>query len=210
MSIINLFATFYLLYGIKLLDSIEDTVRLLISIILIVLCLAFLFGYFKSFKREKNVLCLYTNNNYIFSYINCFGHYISKTFNILSSMTTNSTTYSSSIVSLKDNEADEINDITDGKIGIIEDESSVEGYEIPNEIIESKKIDNEIVEYESYISLIKALYAEEIKYAFLPTNYAIMFQNSSEEELATLEEDTKIIYSKEKVVKIKKQVNLVS
>lgn len=205
MSIINLFATFYLLYGIKLLDGIEDTVRLLISIILIVLCLAFLFGYFKSFKKRKKMFYVYIPITIIYSVILIvFGHYISKTFNILSSMTTNSTTYSSSIVSLKDNEADEINDITDGKIGIIEDESSVEGYEIPNEIIESKKIDNEIVEYESYISLIKALYAEEIKYAFLPTNYAIMFQNSSEEELATLEEDTKIIYSKEKVVKNKK------
>lgn len=205
MSIINLFATFYLLYAIKLLDGIEDTVRLLISIILIVLCLAFLFGYFSTFKKRKKMFYVYIPITIIYSFIlTIFGHYILKTFNILSSMTTNSTTYSSSIVSLKDNEADDIDDITDGKIGMIDDESSVEGYEIPNEIIESEKIDNEIVEYESYISLIKALYDEEIEYAFLPTNYVIMFQNSGDDTLETLEEDTKIIYSKEKVVKNKK------
>ena len=133
--------------------------------------------------------------------------YISDTYNTLKNMTSNSTSYSTSIVSLKENKIDKISEINNGKIGMINDEDSIVGNEIPLEIIEKNKLQNEIVEYDNFVELIDALLKEDVSYAFLPTNYDILFSNVEGKNFEKLKENTKIIYTKTKKIKNEKTKN---
>jgi hypothetical protein len=48
-------------------------------------------------------------------------------------------------------------------------------YQVPNEIIKEYDLDNSVNYYESFIEVIDALKEEKITYAFLPTNYDVLF-----------------------------------
>lgn len=210
--ILNTLSTLGLLYSIYLLNGIENLMRLMVGIILIIILLLFYISYRKSIKKEKSKYILYIPITIIYSCILFLGsYYIIKTYNIIDSITSNSTTYSSSIVTLSENKANKISQIKSGKIGRIADDASIDGYQIPKDIVKKEKLDNKILDYESYISLIKALYSGEVEYIFLPTNYTVMFQNMDEAEINDLNTKTKIIYTKEKKVKkniLSKKTNL--
>ncbi len=200
--LINTFATGYLLYAIALLNNIENRLRLFIAIALVIIWIIFFICYKGTVKKQKSKYGIFIPVTIVYATILCVGaFYIIKTYNIIGNMTTDSTTYSSSLITLSDNKIDDISKVKDGKIGMLADDTSIDGYVIPKEIIKEQKLSNEILEYESYISLLKGLYDNEIEYALLPTNYTVMFQNVEEAELSNLSEDTKIIYTKEKKVK---------
>ena len=201
--IINTVATGYLLYAISLLNGIENKIRLLLAIVLVIAWLIFFVCYKKSIKKAKSKYGIFIPITIIYAAILSLGaFYIIKTYNIIGNMTSDSTTYSSSLITMTDNKVDKISNISKtSKIGMLGDDTSIDGYQIPKEIIKKENLDNKILEYESYISLLKGLYAGEVEYAFVPTNYTVMFQNVEEAELQKLNEDTKIIYSKEKKVK---------
>ncbi len=88
-----------------------------------------------------------------------------------------------------------------GKIGMVDDETNTIGYTIPNDIIKSEKISNKVESYESYVDIINALYNNEIEYAFLPTNYTVMFETMEEANFTDIRDKTKIIYTKNESVK---------
>lgn len=201
--IINTVATGYLLYAISLLNGIENKVRLLLAIVLGIAWIIFVICYRKSIKKGKSKYGLFIPITIIYALILSFGaFYIVKTVGIIGNMTSDSTTYSSSLITLTSNKIDKISKVPkSSKVGMLGDDTSIDGYQIPKEIIKDKKMKNKVLEYESYISLLKGLYDGEVEYAFLPTNYTVMFQNMEEAELQNLKEDTKIIYTKEKKVK---------
>ena len=59
---------------------------------------------------------------------------------------------------------------------MIKNENSKEGYILANRLIKENKLDNnEIIYYDDYLPLINALYNEEIKYVFIPTDYENIF-----------------------------------
>ncbi len=111
--------------------------------------------------------------------------------------------YSSSVVVMASNDAEDINDILDYKIGVLDDNNkkSPDGYIIPQEIIDDNKLydDNELIDYSDYQSMITDLYANEIDAIILPTDYSSMFKTITGYE--NIESDTKIILTKEKKMK---------
>lgn len=199
--ILTSLASIYLLYSLSLLTGIENFLRLCgVFIILIIWIIFFLFSIRILIRKKKIgyiifiiVALLYSGGLYFVS--NNIDRVISK----LGHISTNASTYSTSIVSLKENKATTIKDLDDSKIGILNDENSVEGYTIPKEIMKEKKLKNNLSEYDSFISLLQDLYEGNIDYVFLPTNYAIKF--SSIEGFGDLETKTKIIYTQTKEVK---------
>ena len=90
-------------------------------------------------------------------------------------------TYSSSLVVMKENSASKVKDISNYTIGILNDESSPDGYIIPQEIIKSNKLndENEIKTYEEYSSMITDLYIGEVDAILVPSNYVDMFMSIS-------------------------------
>ena len=117
----------------------------------------------------------------------------------IAKISTSTTTYSSSIVTLNTNDVSNIKDIPSSeKIGILDDENSIDGYTVPNEIIKKEKLKNEIVKYNDYSSLIQDLLDKKIKYVFLPTNYEVKLSSTDSFDFSK----TKIVYSYEKSIKL--------
>jgi len=193
--IFSLISSIYISYSLILLSGIETPIRIIVIIILLILLLCLNLKYLSSYFNHKKRYYFYTIFLIIYSIILIFiGNIIIKTYSKIDNLTTNKTLYSSSLVSLV---YDDISDIK-GKIGILKDEESIDGNQIPNEIIEDKKLKNEIVKYDSYISLLNAL-NKEVDAIFLPTSYNLMFQNI--EGININLSNLNKIYSKEKFVK---------
>ena len=192
-------ASFLMLYSLSLLNGIENKVRILLSIDLIVI-LIFLFFLSRKFiyhshKKHFGFLLFCFLYTFILS---ISSYYIYKTYHVIDKMTSTSTTYYSSLITLKENKANSISDITTGTIGYLSDTSSVDGNQMPKEIISREKIKNKVVEYDSYISLIDALLDKKVDYIFVPGNYILMFSSLDGVDFESLEENTKVLYTKEK------------
>lgn len=194
----------YFSYSLLLLKNIETILRigiLLFFIFLSVMCTISIIK--NTFKRKKIKILIVTILSTIFSVgIVIIGYNISKIYSAIASISTTSQTYSSSLVTLNTSNLEKIEDIESEKIGILNDTESIDGYQIPQEIIKENKLSNELVEYSNYLDMINDLLDEKIDVIFLPTNYSILFSNI--EGLETLNEKTKIIYTKDKNIKVNK------
>ena len=195
------FGTFYLFYVVSLLNNIENNIRFLLNIIL-------LFLWFMMFNMSINVLKKNRKKKYLLLLIFMFIYSIilvvasitaHNIYEKIAKISTSTTTYSSSIVTLNTNDVSNIKDIpSNEKIGILNDENSIDGYTVPNEIIKKEKLKNEIVKYNDYSSLIHDLLDEKIKYVFLPTNYEVKLSSTDSFDFSK----TKIVYSYEKSIKL--------
>ena len=203
MIILCILASICSIYSLSLLNGVENLIRTVMSGIIVVLCIAFVVGLFNCFKKKNKRYLIYFPFVLLYSILLIgFSYYVKKTYNVVANVSSNATTYSSSIVTKKDNSSKSIKDVK-GKIGYLKDKKNVIGNTIPKEVIKEEKLGVTEKKYDSYIDLINALYKDEVDYIFLPTNYVIMFSNYEGQDFSTLEQDTKIIYTKEKKVKSK-------
>lgn len=205
-TLILLGGTGYLIYNLSLLKDIENLLRLIAVIVLIVIAVFLIIlslRLLRKFKKAKLIIVIILM--LIFGTGELFIAYnINKVYGTLKKVsdTDEYTTYSASLVTLKTNKADSIDDIKAGTLGLLDDESSIEGYVIPKDVITKKDLSNKTESYDSYIAMIDALKEGQVDYIFLPTNYGIMFGNM--EGYENLEETTKIIYTQTKKVKKEK------
>lgn len=197
--------TGYFIYTISLLAGIENFIRLVISFILfIILILFFLFAKKILIKNKRIGFIIILITSIIYFNVSLFlSMNVNKIYNKLNKVTNTTNVYSTSLVTSTDNKVDNILKIDNGDIGLLNDEGSIDGYQIAKEIIKDQKLTNKLVYYEGYVELIEALKENKVKYVFLPTNYKISFNNM--EGISDYLEETKIIYTKEKKI-IKKQV----
>ena len=197
----------YLIFTISKLNNIENALRLVGSVVLIIISLLLFIlsiRFLNKYKKVKLIIVIVLM--LLIGGVGIFGGYnVDKVYNSLAKVSDTSgyTTYSSSLVTLKDNSAKSIKDVSkDSKIGILNDETSYEGYKMPLEIMKKQKLSNETEEYDSYIAMIDALYDGEIEYVFLPTNYSVMF--GSMEGYEDIKDKTKVLLTEQKKVKEKK------
>lgn len=192
----------YFSYALILLKSIETFLRIGIIIFFIFLSILCVKSIIKNTFRKKKIKILITTFiSIIFSIIIIvIGYNVNKIYSAIANISASSQTYSSSIVTLKDSNYNSMDDIKGEKIGILNDQESVDGYQIPQEIIKENNLSNEIVEYNNYLDLVNDLLNEEINLIFLPSNYSILF--ASIDGLENLNEKTKTIYTKDKNIKI--------
>ena len=194
------FATIHFLYILNQFNNVEDTLRLIVGIVIGILWIIISWRLLVSLLKRKVKrylrVCILTM---IYSAIllvisTTLGTALDK----IGNFTTNKTTYSASIVTLKENKAKELKDIKNKKIGMVSDKKSVDGYQIPQEIIKTNDLDNKIENYENYTKMLDALLEGEIEFIFLPTNYVVMFKNI--DAYKDIEKTTKIIYSQKKEI----------
>ncbi len=192
----------YFSYALILLKNIETPLRIGIIILFIALSILCIKTIIKNiFKKKKIKIIITTIISIIFSTaIIIIGYNVNKIYSAIANISTSSQTYSSSIITLNTSPFNSIDDIKGEKIGILNDPESVDGYQIPHEIINENNLSNEIIEYNNYLDLINDLLNEEINLIFLPSNYSILF--TSINGLEDLNEKTKIIYTKDKNVKV--------
>ena len=124
---------------------------------------------------------------------------LDKVSNSISKLTSKVNGYSTSLVVLNTSKLSKINDIKNEKIGIISDANNAEGYIIPMEVVEKEKLNKEnLVTYDSFTEMIKALYNKDIDAIFISSSYVSMF--SSEDGFEDIASKTKVIYEKSKTV----------
>lgn len=194
----------FAIYEILLLDSIEDMIRYIVVGTMGLFDFLFLFitKRILSGKKKKKRKGLFLLILFIYSLI-CFGigGAIFVIYGKLDSLNKETVVYTSDLLVMASNEANNINDIQDMTIGILSDKKSPEGYIIPREIIKENKLEdsNEIQEYDDYTSMLVDLYANELDAMFVSDSYNSMFSGiTGYENIAT---DTKVIIKKDKEMK---------
>ncbi len=200
--IINMISSFLLIYGILKLNSIENFLRYSLCGILILL---FIYLFLTSIKiitkGKKSIIIIFSIIIAIICSIELVSYIgIRKVYKSIDNMNKTSTIYSSSLISMSDKNISNIENINNLKIGTINDPSNIEGYIIPNEIINEFKLDekNQILQYDTYIILLEELYSGNLDLIFLPKEYPLIINSIFEENniYSNIQEETKIIYNK--------------
>lgn len=205
LSVLLLFFTsVFLVYNIFLLGPIEPVLRY-IFIGLILLLNLFKFSNRKRIsKKEKKKRIRFIVGNVLLSFLFLgIGLFIYTFYTSIDGLSKDSDTYSSSLVVKSDSDISGIQDLTNNKIGMIDDKESYEGYIIPEDAIEGNNLekDNKVVTFDNYTDLLNALYSDEVDSVFLPTNYINMFSNVDGYE--EINNETKIVFTKTKTIKKK-------
>ena len=177
-SIALLLNNIYLLINIKGLHNIENTLRLVGSIIIGIFTLLILFINIKVMSKKNKLLyiLLLIINLLIIGAIGFINVNFNIIYNKLNKVTTNYTTYSISLVTKIDSDIKTIDNIGNNDIAVINDHEIANGYTFAEQIIKTKKLSNKLVEYDSYFEIIDDLINGKIKLAFLPSNYIEAFQ----------------------------------
>lgn len=202
--ILSLIASIYSIYHILLLGPIEPVIRYILVGILIIIDIFALYKVFKILKGKKKkrrpLLFIILMSFYII--INSvIGFMIGKVYGSLDNINKEYITYTTTLITMSNKEINSIDDVEELTIGIINDEESIEGYIISQEMIKENKITekNDLEEYSDYSSMMADLYDGKIDALFISSNYPTMFQGI--EEYEQIKQDTKVIISKDKEMK---------
>lgn len=188
----------FMIQSLLLLKNIETVLRVLIIIFLIIgfvgyIFLSIIFLFSKRYKK-------YIINSVIISILSigfiilCI--YINKTYNIVDNMNKRMITYSTSLVVMKDTEFKNDKDFV---VGMISDESNIEGNVLANKLIDKKKLDKiDIKYYDDNLEMLNDLYNGGIKGVLISSNYVLSYQGY--ENYVNIKTDTKVVYTyKEKM-----------
>ena len=204
--IIGLILSVFAVYEIFLLSSIETVIRYIVIGVIVLLDFRYILKARKLIKgknkKKKPKKGLFIFSLIIYSIICfCIGGVIFYLYGKVDNLNKTYITYTSNLIVMNSNKANNIDDIVDMSIGILGDKNSPEGYIIPQEIIKEHNLndDNEIKEYEDYTSMLVDMYSGDLDGMFVTDGYVSMFSGITGYE--NVQSETKIIISKEKKMK---------
>lgn len=198
--LITILSSCFMIYSLTLLGTIETTIRYIVIGIIALIDLILIIKLFKKKKKKKQIkksikrfLLLLLIILYLF-----LGYTIYRITNSIDNMNKEFITTSTSLITLKENKINDVSKIKNAKIAMSSNEEDPTSYNLQLELIDEHNLDNdnELLSYEDNASMIRDLYSGKVNYIFLPTNYGSIYSNY--EEYETLEDDTKILISKEK------------
>lgn len=183
----------FMIQSLLLLKNIETVLRILIIIFLIIgfvgyIFLSIIFLFSKKYKK-------YIINSVIISILSIgfiiLSIYINKTYNIVDNMNKRMITYSTSLVVMKDTKFKNDKDFV---VGMISDESNIEGNVLANKLIDKKKLDKiDIKYYDDNLEMLNDLYNGSIKGILISSNYVLSYQGY--ENYVNIKTDTKVVYT---------------
>lgn len=203
--IIAVASSIFSIYEILLLSSIETLIRYIVIGVLVLLDLIIIFKChrirkFDETKKKKKpkkklfmfliilytIICLLIGGTIFYVYGKING--LNKTF----------VTYTSDLLVMSTNQANDISDVKDMKIGILKDDTNPEGAIIPKEIIKENNLndENEVTDYDNYTSMLVDLYSGDLDAMFISNHYVSMFSGITGYE--NIENETKVIAKKSK------------
>lgn len=203
--IIAVASSIFSIYEILLLSSIETLIRYIVIGVLVLLDLIIIFKChrirkFDETKKKKKpkkklfmfliiiytIICLLVGGAIFYVYGKING--LNKTF----------VTYTSDLLVMSTNQANDISDVKDMKIGILKDDTNPEGAIIPKEIIKANNLndENEVTDYDDYTSMLVDLYSGDLDAMFVSNHYVSMFSGITGYE--NIESETKVIAKKSK------------
>ncbi len=197
--IVQLLAMFTLLYSIYIIKGIETELRYVFMVLVGIINIISIILTTKLLKKEKqSKFFIFVIVASLFIFAQAIGsYYILKTYSTLNSMNKNEITYTTAFVTLKGSKIEDISSIKDLKIGIVDDETSIEGYVIGKEVIKENSLEknNTLVDYEDFTALVKGLYSKDIDIMIVSEDYVSMFDEIN--EYKNIAKETKVVYKKE-------------
>lgn len=191
-----LFSYAYLFKSLLLLNNIETTLRIIILTGLGLLLL--LYSFFDLLlllsKKHKTVI-VSSLIILIISSISIIGSLaINKVYVLLASMNKETVIYTTNLITLNNTEFS--NDET-FNVGIINNETDIEGNVLAYELINNEKLNIKVEKYDTYFELLEKLYDGSLKGIFITSNYIAMYE--SYDAYQNIETDVKVLfdYSKE-------------
>ena len=157
--LIALICSGFAIYEIFLLSGIESLIRYIVIGVFALIDLFIILKvrkYKKGKKKKKPRKGLFIFFLIIYSIITFgIGGAIFYIYGKLNGLNKETITYTSNLLVMSDNEAEEIADVEDMTIGILSDKKSPEGYIIPQEIIKENNLNdtNEMVDYDDYTTM---------------------------------------------------------
>ena len=195
-SIIFIFSYGYLFRSLLLLNNIETTLRVIALSVLGVLLLLYIIGNLLLLMSKKNKTVIFLSFIAILiAAVSLVGSLtINKVYGILDSMSKDKILYTTNMILLNDKE---FSNTSDFKVGILNNETDVEGNILPKEYIKKEKLKVNVTEYDSNFELLEKLYGGELDAIFITSNYIIKFEGYDAYKNIENEVKVQFTYSKE-------------
>ena len=195
-SIIFIFSYGYLFRSLLLLNNIETTLRVIALSVLGVLLLLYIIGNLLLLMSKKNKTVIFLSFiALLIAAVSLVGSLtINKVYGILDSMSKDKILYTTNMILLNDKEFSNTDDF---KVGILNNETDVEGNILPKEYIKKEKLKVNVTEYDSNFELLEKLYGGELDAIFITSNYIIKFEGYDAYKNIENEVKVQFTYSKE-------------
>ena len=195
-SIIFILSYGYLFRSLLLLNNIETTLRVIALSVLGVLLLLYIIGNLLLLMSKKNKTVIFLSFiALLIAAVSLVGSLaINKVYGILDSMSKDKILYTTDMILFNDKEFSNTNDF---KVGILNNETDVEGNILPKEYIKKEKLKVNVTEYDSNFELLEKLYNGELDAIFITSNYVIKFEGYDTYKNIENEVKVQFTYSKE-------------
>lgn len=191
-----IFSYIFLFKSLLLLNNIETTLRIIVltGLGLLLLLYAFFDLLLLLTKKHKTVI-VSSFIVLIIGSVSIIGSLaINKVYNLLAAMNKETVIYTTNLITLANTEF--TNDES-FNVGIINNETDIEGNILAYELINKEKLNVKIEKYDTYFELLEKLYDGTLKGIFITSNYVTMYE--SYDAYQNIETDVKVLfdYSKE-------------
>ncbi len=187
-----------LFHSLLLLNNIETGLRIIALCVLGILLL--LYGFFCLLllltKKNKSVVIFSFIIMLIASFSMIGSLAINKMYNLLDSISKDKLVYTTNLITLNDTK---FSNAKDFKVGMINQETDVEGSILPYEMIKDKKLNVTVEKYDTYFELLEKLYDGSLNGIFITSNYVVMYEGY--ESYENIGKDTKVVYEYSKEMK---------
>jgi LCP family protein required for cell wall assembly len=178
------------------LEGIETTIRIIVLVVLGFILLLYGFIDLLLLLRKKRFTVYFSSLFVILISAGCIigSMTINRILGSMDSLSKDTVIYTTNLIALNSTEF-----VNDGTFitGIIDNDTDVEGYILPYELINKEKLNLKIEKYSNYFEMLEDLYSGKINGMFVSSNYTITY--SVYDGYANIKEDTKVLkeYSKE-------------
>lgn len=190
------FSYTYLIINILRLEGVETNLRMIGLTALGVIFALYLFINLLLLLSKKNVLVYINSFFMVIIAAMCIvgSSVVNKLLTSFDNLSKDTVIYTTNMIALADTEF--VNDST-FVVGIINNETDVEGNTLAYELINKDKLQIKIQKYDSYFEMLEDLYNKKINAMFVSSNYGITY--STYEKYQKIKEETKVLneYSKE-------------
>lgn len=195
-SIAFIFSYIYLTKSLLLLDNIENKLRIIGLISIGIILVFYLIGSLILLMKKKNkTVIFFSIIAMLISAISILlSIAINRVYGLLDNMSKDKILYTTNMLIKKDTT---FVDNDSFKVGILNNETDVEGNVLPKEYIKKKNLKVTVQEFDSNFELLEKLYNGELNGIFITSNYVINYENY--EAYKNIQEDVevKFTYSKE-------------
>lgn len=194
--VLSLVSYIFLVKNLLLLGSIETLLRVIVIVTLGIFLFLYSFGglLLLMSKHHKSVVVISVIMMIISAGSIIASSAIGRVYNLLANINKEFITYTTNLIVMN---STEFRNEESFKVGIINNETDVEGNILPYELINNEHLIFSVEKYDTYFEMLEKLYNGELDGIFVSSNYVILYE--SYDQYKNIGEEVKVVksYSKE-------------